>query len=225
MVGSYPVALAVPTALTDLMCVEAGLQHQLAPVIEAGAPDGSRGVAVSNLDETDLVCCAIARRRAGTIARCGIRTGYRRARPAKREIQDGHLVIALIWRRFGRSPPHPQTLHFPPWSQPRRPYRRDRHTGDQRPGPVLRGGPQRGFHPVSAPAEVLIARRRTIASSPTALCAGGRRRKLYTVGTVELQREMLRAMGRHAPNPASQSHYPCWGRLRISHAIRVEDWR
>ena len=59
MVDSSPVALARADSTLDLMCVE-GNGASISVLEEAGARTADLVIAVSNLDETNLVCCLIA---------------------------------------------------------------------------------------------------------------------------------------------------------------------
>ena len=60
MVDSSPVALARADSTLDLMCVE-GNGASISVLEEAGARTADLVIAVSNLDETNLVCCLIAK--------------------------------------------------------------------------------------------------------------------------------------------------------------------
>ena len=60
MVDSSPVALARADSTLDIMCVE-GNGASISVLEEAGARTADLVIAVSNLDETNLVCCLIAK--------------------------------------------------------------------------------------------------------------------------------------------------------------------
>lgn len=75
MVDSSPVALARADSTLDLMCVE-GNGASISVLEEAGARTADLVIAVSNLDETNLVCCLIAKTMGPSTPShgCGIRT-------------------------------------------------------------------------------------------------------------------------------------------------------
>ena len=87
MVDSSPVALARADSTLDLMCVE-GNGASISVLEEAGARTADLVIAVSNLDETNLVCCLIAKTMGAkhTIARVRNPDYRRDAALLKREI-------------------------------------------------------------------------------------------------------------------------------------------
>ena len=87
MVDSSPVALARADSTLDIMCVE-GNGASISVLEEAGARTADLVIAVSNLDETNLVCCLIAKTMGAkhTIARVRNPDYRRDAALLKREI-------------------------------------------------------------------------------------------------------------------------------------------
>ncbi|MFQ9289499.1 MAG: NAD-binding protein [Oscillospiraceae bacterium] len=116
MVDSSPVALARADSTLDIMCVE-GNGASISVLEEAGARTADLVIAVSNLDETNLVCCLIAKTMGAkhTIAR--VRNPDYRRDAALRSGRSGWTWSSTpIWRRHGRSPASSASPPPPPWS-------------------------------------------------------------------------------------------------------------
>ena len=196
MVDSSPVALARADSTLDLMCVE-GNGASISVLEEAGARTADLVIAVSNLDETNLVCCLIAKTMGAkhTIARVRNPDYRRDAALLKREIGMDMVInpdLAAA-REIARILSFPSASSVEPFAGGRidmigiQVTERDRFYGVA----------LSEFHRIRS-AEVLIcaAQRGDECIIPNGNFVPREGDKLYMVGTKSELQKMLRAMGR-----------------------------
>ena len=196
MVDSSPVALARADSTLDLMCGE-GNGASISVLEEAGARTADLVIAVSNLDETNLVCCLIAKTMGAkhTIARVRNPDYRRDAALLKREIGMDMVInpdLAAA-REIARILSFPSASSVEPFAGGRidmigiQVTERDRFYGVA----------LSEFHRIRS-AEVLIcaAQRGDECIIPNGNFVPREGDKLYMVGTKSELQKMLRAMGR-----------------------------
>ena len=196
MVDSSPVALARADSTLDIMCVE-GNGASISVLEEAGARTADLVIAVSNLDETNLVCCLIAKTMGAkhTIARVRNPDYRRDAALLKREIGMDMVInpdLAAA-REIARILSFPSASSVEPFAGGRidmigiQVTERDRFYGVA----------LSEFHRIRS-AEVLIcaAQRGDECIIPNGNFVPREGDKLYMVGTKSELQKMLRAMGR-----------------------------
>lgn len=216
MVDSSPVALARADSTLDIMCVE-GNGASISVLEEAGARTADLVIAVSNLDETNLVCCLIAKTMGAkhTIARVRNPDYRRDAALLKREIGMDMVInpdLAAA-REIARILSFPSASSVEPFAGGRidmigiQVTERDRFYGVA----------LSEFHRIRS-AEVLIcaAQRGTSASSPTAtLCRERATSSTWWVPSPSSRR----CCGLWAAPSSGSKPCPCWGQphRHVSH--------